>query len=267
MVLQLGSSLDLYFPLVRKLIGGRALSHDLCLDLLRRWPTLEKLKRVHPRTLRTFLKEHGMRNEDQQTTFIETIRDAVALTKDKPLIEVRAMYVAVLTGQIKALNQAIADFDRELEQLVNGHPDAELFRSLPGAGAALVPRLIAAFGSDRDQYQSAEELQCKSGIAPITRRSGKSQGVFKRIACPKFLRQTFHEFAGQSRIWSGWSKAFYKMKRARGMKHHAALRALAFKWIRIVFRLWKTDTPYSEAVYVEQLRRRNSPIIEFLETI
>jgi transposase len=266
LVLQLGSSLDLYFPLVRKLAFGRTLYHDLMLDLIGRWPTLEQLKRVHPKRLRTFLREHGLKNEDQQTTFINAVKNAVALTKDMSLIEPRALYVPVLAGQIKRLNQAIADFDRELEELVAQHPDYDVFQSLPGAGAALIPRLIAAFGTDRQRYQSAEEIQCKSGIGPITKKSGKSQGVFKRIACPKYLRQTFHEFANHARIWSGWSNAFYRMIRAAGMKHHAAIRALAFKWIRILFRLWKTRTRYNETQYVEQLKRHNSPVVQFLET-
>lgn len=266
LVLQLGSSLELYFPLVKKLAFGRTLFHDLMLDLIRRWPTLEKLKRVHPKTLRAFLKEHGLKNEDQQTTFLDAVKDAVALTKDKSLIEPRALYVPVLAGQIKNLNQAIVEFDRELGELVAEHPDSEVFQSLPGAGAALIPRLIAAFGTDRERYQSAEEIQCKSGIGPITKKSGQSQGVFKRVACPKFLRQTFHEFADHTIKWSGWAKAFYRMKRAAGMKHHAAIRALAFKWIRILFRLWKTRTRYNETQYVEQLKRHNSPVIQFLET-
>jgi transposase len=266
LVLRLGSTLDLYFPLVKKLVASRTLHHELSLDLIHRWPTLEKLKRVHPKTLRTFLNEHGLRNAEQQTTFIDAVKDAKALTKDKSLIEPRALYVPVLVAQIKSLNQAIAQFDEELQQEVAAHPDYDLFQSLPGAGAALVPRLIAAFGSDRERYQSAEEIQAYSGIGPITKKSGKSQGVFKRMACPKFLRQTFHEFAKHSIKWSGWAKAFYKMKRAKGMKHHAAVRALAFKWIRILFRLWKTRTLYNETRYVQQLMKNNSPVVQFLET-
>ncbi len=265
LVLQLGSSLKLYFPLVLTLAGG-TLYHELILDLLRRWPTLSQLKRVHPKTLRTFLAEHGLKNADQQTEFIHTVRSAVPLTKDKALIEPRAMYVQTLVGQIKDLNRAIAEFDGQLRQAVAVHPDQAIYRALPGAGDALVPRLIAAFGSDRDRYQSAAQMQCYSGIAPVTRASGKSRHVNKRIACPKFLRQTFHEFADHARKWSGWSKAFYRMKRAAGMKHNAAVRALAFKWIRIIFRLWKTNTLYSEATYLRQLQATGSPLLPFLET-
>ncbi len=263
-VLQLSSSLKLYFPVVLKL-SGRTLYSDLILDLLRRWPTLKQLRRVPPKTLRAFLAEHGLRNADQQTKLINTARCAVPLTKDKALIEPRAKYVRVLAGQIKDLNRAIAEFEEELRQAVAVHPDQALFRSLRGAGDALVPRLIAAFGSERNRYQTAEQVQCKSGIAPVTRRSGKSMLVSKRIACPKFLRQTFHEFADHARKWSGWAKAFYDMRRAAGFKHHAAVRALAYKWIRIIFRLWKTNTTYSETTYVQQLKSKNSPVIKFLK--
>ena len=136
------------------------------------------------------------------------------------------------------LNKAIEEFDQHLQDLVVArHPDQALFRSLPGAGDALVPRLIAAFGSDRDRYQTATQAQCYSGIAPITRQSGKSRHVNKRLACPKFLRQTFHEFADHARKWSRWAKAYYTMKRAQGAAHHAAVRALAYKWIRIIYRM------------------------------
>jgi transposase len=265
LVLKLTSSLKLYFPQALSLLG-RDLHSEVMLDLLRRWPTLAQLQRVHPQTLRRFLAEHGFTNRDRQTQLIQSVRAAVPLTKDAALIEPRAQYVQGLVQQIRDLNRTLAGFDDELHKLTARHPDEPLFRALPGAGHALVPRLIAAFGSDRDRYHTAEEVQCYSGIAPVTKQSGQSRYVQKRLACPKFLRQTFHEFADQARKWSPWSRAFYRMKRAAGLKHHAAVRALAYKWIRIIFRLWKTNTVYSEAHYLQQLRAKHSPIVQFLET-
>ena len=264
LVRQLAASLKLYFPLIVEL-AGTSLAGDLCLDLLRRWPTLALLKRVHPRTLRRFLAEHGVKQAERQTTFIETVRSAVPLTTDQAIIEPRALYVQTLVAGLRELGRAIAGFDHELQQTTAAHPDEPIFRSAPGAGDVLVPRLIAAFGSDRERYQSAQQLQCYSGIAPITKHSGKTRHVQKRLACPKFLRQTFHEFADQARKWSPWSRAFYRMKRAAGLKHHAAVRALAYKWIRILFHLWKTRTTYSEAAYLSQLHRNGSPLLNFLE--
>jgi transposase len=262
---RLGSLLKLYFPLIVKLFG-QALHGDLALDLLTRWPTLNELKRAHPKTLRAFFAEHAIRQEQKQTDLIQTIRAARPLTEDAALIEPHAIYVQTLVRQLAELNRAIDQFDDELARAVAQHPDEPIFRALPGAGDALVPRLIAAFGSDRSRYDSAEQLQTRSGIAPVTKRSGKSCSVVKRHACPKFLRQTFHEFANCARQWSGWSQAFYAMKRAAGMKHHAAVRALAFKWIRILFHLWKTRSTYSEAHYIKQLQQRGSPLLKYLKT-
>lgn len=262
--LQLNASLKLYFPLALSLFG-RGLTTAFMLKLLKRWPTLAQLRKPHPGTLRKFFADQGVKNKDQQTEWINAIRRATPLTTDQAIIEPQALLVQCLVQQIAHLNQAIHIFDQQLSEAVNNHPDGEIFRALPGAGDALVPRLIAAFGSDRDRYDNPGCLQAYSGIAPITRRSGNICSVSKRHACPKFLRQTFHEFADHARKWSPWSKAFYTMKRAAGMKHQAAVRALAFKWQRIIFRLWKNKTTYSENHYLKALRKRNSPLIQFLE--
>jgi hypothetical protein len=81
--------------------------------------------------------------------------------------------------------------------------------------------------------------------------------VHFRFACPKFLRQTFHEFAGHSIGQSEWAKAYYEhLRNDKNKSHHAAVRSLAFKWIRIIFRCWKDGKPYDEATYMQSLRRR-----------
>jgi hypothetical protein len=45
-----------------------------------------------------------------------------------------------------------------------------------------------------------------------------------------------------------------------GSSHNAAVRALAFKWIRILFRCWKDGKPYDEQLYLQSLQKRNSPL-------
>jgi transposase len=138
------------------------------------------------------------------------------------------------------------------------------FQSLPGAGAALAPRWVAFFGTDRERYHSAKEVACFSGIAPVRERSGKRDWIHFRYACPKFLRQTFHEWASHSMGYSEWARAYYDQQRADGSGHHAAVRALAFKWIRILFRCWKDRKPYDEQTYLAALRRRGSPLVAAL---
>jgi transposase len=265
LVQRLTDALKQYFPLILKLFAKR-LASDLVLELLQRWPSLPQLKRPHPKTLRACFAQHRVRNAERQTEWIDAIRSATPLTKDPALVEPYALLVQTLVRQIADLNASIAQFEEQLGQAVAQHPDESLFRSVPGAGDALVPRLIAGFGSDRERYESADAVAACTGIAPVIRQSGKTRLVTRRLACPKFLRQTFHELADQTRKWSSWSKAFYTLKRAAGMAHHAAVRALAFKWIRILFQLWKTRSTYSETRYLEQLKKRNSPLLKYLGT-
>src|SRR5438477_415936 len=119
----------------------------------------------------------------------------------------------------------------------------------------LVCALLAAFGSQRERYQNAVEVQTFSGIAPVTESSGKSSWVHFRFACSKFLRQSFHEWAALSIPQSQWARAYYELQCRRGKKHHAAVRALAFKWIRIIYRGWKERVAYDENVYIEALAK------------
>ena len=123
----------------------------------------------------------------------------------------------------------------------------------------MIPRLIAAFGTRRERFDNAYQMQCYSGIAPVKEASGRTQRVHFRWACPKFLRQTFHEFALHSIGQSEWARAYYQHLRDDQKKsHHTAVRALAYKWIRIIFRCWKDSKPYDEQVYLQSLRRRGS---------
>src|SRR5499425_2854457 len=147
------------------------------------------------------------------------------------------------------------------------HPDPPIFESFPGAGAAMAPRLTAAFGTDRDRFQAATEMQELAGIAPVTEQSGKKRFVHWRYACPKFMRQTFQEFAEHSRRWCKWAKMHYQLLRKRGKSHNAAVRALAYKWIRILFRCWKDRRLYDDSRYEKSLIKRGASLAPLLNAL
>jgi len=172
--------------------------------------------------------------------------------------------VQVSAQLLRILLEGIANLDSKIEEAASAHPDFFIFESLPGAGSALAPRLLAAFGSQRDRYGSAEEVQTHSGIAPVMEKSGKKKWVHFRWACPKFLRQSFHEWAGHSISQSTWARAYYQQQRGRGKDHQAAVRALAFKWIRILFRCWQDRVAYDENKYLAALAKRGSPLSSVL---
>lgn len=136
------------------------------------------------------------------------------------------------------------------------------FRPCPAAGPALAPRLLVAFGERRERFPNAAALQKYAGVAPVTERSGNTSWVHWRYSCPKFLRRSFIEWVAQTIPRSFWAQAFYKSCRARGMRHQAALRALAFKWIRIL-RCWVERTPYDESRYLLALQKRQAPLLKF----
>ena len=84
-----------------------------------------------------------------------------------------------------------------------------------------------------------------------------------RYFCPKFMRQSFHEYAGESVKHSFWARAYYEQQIAKGKGRQAAVRALAYKWIRIIWKCWLTSTPYSEVKYLEGLRKKGSSLLSF----
>jgi transposase len=259
----LKSCLKTYFPQAIELLGGDVTTRLAC-DFLKRWPSLETLQPAKPETLRKFYYGHNCRRGDRIEARIETIRQATPLVTDEAIVGNGKMTAQGLIAQLRPLADTIATIEKRLEELMAKHPDAALFVALPGAGDALAPRLLAAFGSDRNRFDSAAAIQALSGIAPVTKRSGKRSSVRRRLACPKFLKQTFHEFADHSRKKSLWARAYYDMQRAKQKGHHATIRALAFKWIRIQQRCWRDRTPYNETTYLEALRKRNSPLLAFL---
>ena len=254
---RLKAALKMYFPQVLDWVDVDTM---MGCDLLERWPTLQQLQRAHPGTLRKFFREHNCRSESLITERIAAICQAMPAVQDAALLEGEAAIAATCIAQIRTLLASIAKLDDHIEPLSSQHPEASLFAELPGAGAALKPRLIVAFGTQRDRYANAGELQAYSGIAPITESSGHSRWVHVRWACPTFLRQTFHEFATCSISRSEWARVFYDTKIAAGKSHHAAVRALAYKWIRVLFRCWKDGRPYDERTYLQTLAERNSPL-------
>jgi transposase len=253
---RLTNHLKIYFPQI--LDWFEHLDSELVCTLLERWPTLEQLQKVPPAKLRTFFRKQRCRDQELIERRILAIRQALPAIRDRAVIEAKSTVVKVIVQLIRSLVQGIADLDEKIEEAAAAHPDFFIFDSLPGAGAVMAPRLLAAFGSQRERYGSAGEVQTYTGIAPVMESSGKKQWVHFRWACPKFLRQSFHEWAGHSIAHSVWARSYYQQQRSKGQDHHAAVRALAFKWIRVVFRCWKDGVAYDESKYLASLARRGS---------
>ena len=183
----------------------------------------------------------------------------MAPIEDEELLEGRVLMVQALARQLLALDEAIKGFDEKIAGCYGSHSDAVIWSSFPGAGASLAPRLAVAWGEDRERFAQASQMQLYSGHAPVRCRSGKKNRVRRRYCRPLFLHQTFWEHANHSVLHCAWARDFVAEQKARGKKHSTAMRALAFKWQRIMFRCWKDRRPYDEATYLKALKKAGSP--------
>jgi transposase len=259
---RLTSALKNYFPQPLQWFEDK--DSLLFCDFLERWPTLKAARQARRATLERFFHEHNVHQPKLIERRIEAIKNARALTNDEGVIEPCALLVKALVEQLRATIHAVESFDREIAARAPAHPDFQIFDSLPAAGPVFAPRLLTAFGEQRARYPSADDLQRYAGVAPVTERSGNSTWVHWRWSCPTFLRQTFVEWAALTIPRSFWASAFYRKQRAAGKTHQAALRALAYKWIRIVHRCWQTRQTYDEALYLRSLRQRGSSLLNFM---
>ena len=226
-----------------------------------RWPTLEAAAAARADAIERLVRANSRKKPAQIEELVGKIRAAVALTEDRAIVDAMSLLARSYVTVLDALEEPISRYDDEIAKLWSEHPDHNVFASFPGAGPVMGPRLAAAFGTDRDRYHDASEIQKYSGIAPVIERSGKQSWTHARWRCPKFLRQSFHEFAEASLPFSPWACAFYRQQRERGAGHHAAIRSLAFRWMRILFHCWKNNVAYDEQMHIDNLKRRNSPIM------
>jgi len=158
---RLGDTLKQYYPQALEWFDDRGTV--LFCDFLERWPTLRAVRLARTRTLQAFFGAHHCRSTRLISERIGSIREATALTDDPAIIGPCRLHVLALVAQLRTVLAAITQFDREIAAVARTLPDYALFGNLPGAGAQLGPRLLAAFGEQRghcpgDRAQREEEL-------------------------------------------------------------------------------------------------------------
>lgn len=251
---RLGATLKCYYPLALELIGEN-LTTPMALEFLRRWPNLAKLQAAKPGVLRAFFYAHNSRSEERIQQRLEAVRQAKPLTEDWALLLPLQLQMQHLVQQLRTLQRTLAAYDQRIKEVFEQHSEAWLFKELPGAGPVLAPRLAAAFGTVRANFASAKDLLCFSGVAPVRRQSGGQQLVQFRYARPIFLHQSIVEFAKCSIARCAWAKLLFQEALRKGKSRWAALRKVAFKWLRILWRCWQQRQAYDELTYLRSLQR------------
>ncbi len=255
-----------YFPQALDLCG-EDLWRPLATAFLLKWPTLQSLQKAKPAAVKQFYYLHGSRSQKLIEQRLERMEKAVPLTDELAVLQSHTLRGQLICRELDLLRRTLEEFDQQIAAVFAQHPDREIFASLPGAGPVLAPRLLASLGSERERFASAKNLQCFSGIAPVTKQSGGKCHVHRRYLCPQFCKQSYHEYAKESILHSRWAAAHYWQQRQKGCGHHTAVRSLAYKWQRILWKCWQSRTPYQEAIYEAALKKNGSPLVALFDQI
>lgn len=263
---RLKALLKAYFPQALDLCG-EDLWRPLATAFLLKWPTLQSVKKARKPSLKQFYYLQGSRSQTLIDQRLERIDKAVPLTEEIALLQSYTLRVHLICKELQLLLKTLEQFDQQMAKVFQQHPDRPIFEALPGAGPVLAPRLLASMGSERERFPEPGNLQCLSGVAPVTKQSGNKCCIHRRYLCPKFLKQSFHEYAKESILHSRWAAAYYGQQRNKGCGHHTAVRALAYKWQRIIWKCWQSRTIYKEAIYEAALKKSKSPLVSLLDQI
>jgi len=254
---QLQAALKRYFPQALELLH-EDIWRPMNLEFLRKWPSAQKIQTVPLARLRAFYHKHGSRSEARWTQRSGLISRLVPLAEAGPADELE---VGALIDQIEVLTASIARHDHVTAELFAAQGvAAERAAALPGAGPILAPRIYVALARHAPNCENAESLAAAVGVAPVTDQSGKMRKVYRRLRCDNHTRQTFVEWAKESWKHSVWAEAFVRQRQAKGQAFYAIIRALAYKWIRILWKCWQDGVAYHEDTYLIRLRQKGSSL-------
>jgi transposase len=153
----LTAHLKSYYPQALRL-AGKELHTTVACDFLLRWPSLSDLKRARITTVHQFYIAHSSRRKDTIERRLQLIKESVPLHEDAALVSTAVLTTRLLAQQLKQLKASIAEFDAKIAAALSSHEDSFIFQSLPGAGLIYSARLLAALGSDRECFSSAQAV-------------------------------------------------------------------------------------------------------------
>ena len=174
---QLAALLDAHWPGAKAIFAS--LSSAIALAFLTKYPTAAAAASLTEARLAAFCTKQGHSGKKPAAVLLARLRSAPAGTTDPDLCE--GVHAAVLAqiGVINALNTAIKNLDRTIDETMDTHPDGKIFRSFPRAA-----------------FEHPDAIAALAGITPVTKASGKQRGVSFRWACNKRLRQAIRPSTG-----------------------------------------------------------------------
>ena len=240
---RLRSALREYFPAA--LEAFPALAHGDALGVLARAPGPREAARLSTAKIRSALRSGGrQRNLEQRAAAVRAALRSPQLEAPAAVSRAFAASTRAAVALIAEINRQIKELEAELAAYFEQHPDAEIYRSLPGLGVVLGARVLGEFGDDPERYESAKSRRNYAGTSPLTVASGRKRTVRARN---RRLADAADRWALCSLQASPGCHDFYQRRRAAGDLHHQALRALANRLVGYLHGCLRTRTHYDEA--------------------
>ena len=241
----LRSALREYYPAALEAFADL---HDRdALAILGRAPTPQKGSALTLTAIRSILKKAGrQRNTDDRAQAIQAALGSAQLDAPPAITAAFAATATAAVGIITELNRQIADLEARLAEHFETHPDADIYRSLPGLGVILGARVLGEFGDDPNRYTTAKCRKNYAGTSPLTVASGKKRAVLARHVRNKRLYDAVDQWAFCALAASAGARLFYDQRRDAGDLHHQALRALGNRLVGILHGCLRHRSPYNE---------------------
>lgn len=241
-----------YFPAFLDLESD--LGAEWLLDLWEAAPTPDKASRIREATITKLLKRNRIRRFDA-THVLRLLRKPKIIVAEGTT-EAAVAHIATLVARIRLVNRQVAGAHRQIDTLTarlvseetepgqEKQCDVEILASLPGVGRIVLATLLAeAF--DALQRRDYAALRSLTGVAPVTKRSGKSCIVVRRQACHDRLANAMYHWARVAVQHDARSRAKYAALRSRGHSHGRALRSVADRLLNVACAMLKTGTAFN----------------------
>lgn len=205
------------------------------LAVLAKAPTPSQGARLTVGQIEAALKRGGrQRNLHRRAVEIHTGLRTDQLTAPDPVANAFGATTLAAVGIITELNRQLAQLEATLTTNFEQHPDADIYRSLPGFGVVLSARALGEFGDDPNRYANPKSRRNYAGTSPLTIASGKKSAVLARHVRNRRLYDALDQAAFCSLTQSPGCRAFYDQHRLNHDGHHQALRALANHLVSIL---------------------------------
>lgn len=231
-------------------------------DLLERAPTPQRAARLQVTTIDRILRRYRIRRFSAKDLH-EAVR-AQPLTVAAGVAEAAREHIAITLPLLRVARTQQRRLDERIGELLTAesapdpddegqHRDAAILNSLPGVGRAVAATMLAE-APQAIAERDLTRLRAETGVAPITKRSGKSMVHVMRRACNRRLRQAVYFWALNAMVSDQVWKAKYAALRARGHTHGRALRSLADALLRVLVAMLRDKTVY------DPTRLRRAPV-------